>query len=266
LLAAFRAPLPRAGLPVSLTLNYAKAPDERVVLNASVQVEIEATPPGATGPATDRAEMLVAFYDAEGRAVETFQREVNVTPQPGAAARQAHPVVVNLQSYVKPGLYQVRAAGRDTKSGRTGSNVQWIEIPNLARGNFALSSIFLGDRPPDAAEAAPGQGPQVLVTADRRFRRDGRLRFMVQVYNASVGGGGRPDAAIQLQVFRDDQPVVTTPLRKIDTEGLTDLSRLPYAAEVSLANLPVGRYTLQLTSIDRLAKASATQRVRFTIE
>ena len=268
LLAAFRAPLPRAGVPVSLTLNYAKAPDERVVLNASVQVEIEATPPApaAAGPATDRADMLVAFYDAEGRAVESFRREVSVTPRPGAAASASHSVVVNLQTYVKPGLYQVRAASRDPKNGRTGSDVQWIEIPNLARGNFALSSIFLGDRPPPASGAQAGEGPQVLLTADRRFRRDGRLRFMVQVYNAVVGGAGQPDAAIQLQVFRDDQPVVTTPLKKIDTVGLTDFSRIAYAAEVSLANLPAGRYTLQLTSIDRVAKASATQRVKFTIE
>jgi VWFA-related protein len=266
LLAAFRAPLPRAGVPVTLTLNYAKAADGRVVLNASVQVELEATQPvpGAPPP-TDRADLLIAFYDAEGKAFETFQRQVSVTARPGAAVPPAHSVVVNLQSFVKPGLYQVRAASRDPKNGRTGSDVQWIEVPNMTRGNFALSSIFLGGRPPAPAGAAADDGG-LLLAPDRRFRRDSKLRFMVHVYNASVGGGGQPDAAIQLQVFRDDQPVVTTPLRKISTEGVTDFSSLPYAAEVSLANLPAGRYTLQLTSIDRVAKASAAQRVKFTVE
>ena len=267
LLSAFRAPLPRAGVPTALTLNYVKAPDERVVLNASVQIEIEATRPAPGAPApTDRAEILVAFYDADGKAVETFHRDIGITPQPGDGAQPTHVVVINFQTAVRPGLYQVRAASRDPKSRRTGSDAQWVEVPNVGRGNFAMSSIFLGGRPPATPGAAAGEGPQVLLTADRRFPRDGRLRFIVYVYNAALGGEGRPDAAIQLQVFRDDQPVVTTPLKKISTEGLTDFSRLPYAAEVSLADLPAGRYTLQLAAIDRLAKSSATQRVKFIIE
>jgi VWFA-related protein len=264
LIAALRAPLPRAGLPTALTLNYAKAQDERVMISASVQLEFEATQPAPGSPEpTDKAEVLVAFYDADGKAVETFQREVSVTARAGSAPRATHVVAASFQTFVKPGLYQVRAASRDPKSGRTGSDIQWIEVPNLARGNFALSSIFLGNPPVGASDA---DGPQVAVAADRRFRRDGRLRFIVNVYNASVGGTGQPDAAIQLQMFRDDQPVVTTPLRKISADGVTDFSRLAYAAELSLADLPAGRYSLQLTAIDRLAKQSTTQRVKFTIE
>jgi VWFA-related protein len=267
LTAALRAPLPRAGVPTALTLNYAKAPDERIMLSALVQIEFEATQPAAGAPApTDRVEVLVALYDADGTAVESFQREISVTARPGTPPRPTRTVVASFQTFLKPGLYQVRAASRDPKNGRTGSDVQWIEVPNLARGNFAMSSIFLGRPPAAPGAAAADDGPQVQLTADRRFRRDGRLRFIVNLYNATVGGAGQPDAAIQLQIFRDDQPVVTTPLKKINTEGVTDLSRLPYAAEVSLADLPAGRYALQLTAIDRLAKASVTQRVKFTIE
>ncbi|HYG10148.1 MAG TPA: hypothetical protein VD835_09390, partial [Pyrinomonadaceae bacterium] len=255
------------GVPTTLTLNYAKAPDDRIVLNASVQVELEATPTAAgVPPPTDRAELLIAFYDTEGKAFETFQRQVTVTARPGTTAAQTHPLVVNLRAFVKPGLYQVRAASRDPKNGRTGSDVQWIEVPSMARGQFALSSIFIGGRPATANDATTAAEGGMLLTPDRRFTRDAKMRFLVHVYNPMLGGAGQPDAAIQLLILRDDQPVVTTPLKKISTEGVTDFSALPYAAELSLADLPAGRYTLQLTSIDRLAKASATQRVKFTIE
>jgi hypothetical protein len=69
-----------------------------------------------------------------------------------------------------------------------------------------------------------------------------------------------------VQLFRDDQPIVTTPLRKLSTEGFTDLTRIPYAAEIDLDRLPIGRYVLQINAIDRVAKQSAKQQINFMIE
>ena len=56
------------------------------------------------------------------------------------------------------------------------------------------------------------------------------------------------------------------PLHKISVDGQTDLRRLPYAAEVTLDGLQPGRYLLLITVIDRLAKASASQKFGFQIE
>ena len=74
-----------------------------------------------------------------------------------------------------------------------------------------------------------------------------------------------PDVVIQVQVFRDNQPVLTTALSKVETEGVEDLKRLPYAAEIPLSSMAEGRYRLQVTVIDRKAKTSATQQVSFEI-
>jgi predicted phage tail protein len=71
---------------------------------------------------------------------------------------------------------------------------------------------------------------------------------------------------LQVQIFRDNQPVVTTALRKISTEGILDMSKLPYAAETSLAGLPVGQYDIRITAIDRIAKQSVSQHANFRIE
>jgi hypothetical protein len=123
---------------------------------------------------------------------------------------------------------------------------------------------------------------EIRLNIDRRFARDSHLRFLTFVYNAAKAvpsapetGPGieparavmqpSPDLAIQVQVFRDDQPVVTAPARKIKTEGV-DLTRVPYGADVSLEGLPSGGYVLQTTVIDRIAKTTATQRFKFQVD
>jgi hypothetical protein len=90
---------------------------------------------------------------------------------------------------------------------------------------------------------------------------------VVFVYNAArAAADSKPDLAIQVQIVRDAQPVVTTPLKKISTEDAADLGRISYAAETSLAGLPAGRYLLKVSVVDRVAKRSASQQTRFNIE
>jgi hypothetical protein len=66
-------------------------------------------------------------------------------------------------------------------------------------------------------------------------------------------------------VLRDDQPVITTATRQIHTEGVTDVTRLPYAAEIPLGELGPGRYVLQVSIIDRVAKQSTTRKTHFDV-
>jgi VWFA-related protein len=271
LFAALRSPFPRASLPTSLTLNYTKSQDAKLVLSMSLQVEIEAskTATGAT-PATDHAEVLGALYDDHGKVVNTFERTANVTPKnAGVEMPKTLQISFAFQSQIAPGLYQARFASLDPKNQRTGSVSQWIDVPDVNGKSLAVSSVFLGVRPPVVTvedKQADAAGPQVLVVPDRRFPRDAHARLLIYAYNAALGADGKPDIAVQVQVFRDDQPVITAPLRKLNTEGFTDFSRLPYAAEVSFAGVPAGRYLLRLTAIDRVAKSSASQSIKFTID
>ncbi|HEX8852175.1 MAG TPA: hypothetical protein VF754_01735, partial [Pyrinomonadaceae bacterium] len=161
-------------------------------------------------------------------------------------------------------------AARDRANGRTGSAMQWVEIPDLKEQRLALSSIFVGERTKDAPVEQAGADestPGVMLSADRRFARTSWIRFITYIYNAAATGTpAQPDVALQVQVFRDDQPVMTAPLRKVDTASVADVKSIPYAAEIPLESLPVGRYVLQVTAIDRAAKSSATQRVSFIVE
>jgi VWFA-related protein len=268
---AVKANYPRNALPTSLALGYVNAPNLGMVLTASIDIESESLSfNGGKDGKTAVADLIGAVFDDQGKLVRSSKHELGIAPTAVEQSNDGRRVIYSVQYRLMPGLYQVRVAARDRTNGRTGSAMQWVEIPDLKEQRLAMSSIFLGERTNEAQSeqaAADGSTLGVMLSADRRFARTSWIRFVTYIYNAAATGSpAQPDVALQVQVFRDDQPVITTPLRKVDTENVTDVARIPYAAEIPLASLPLGRYVLQVTAIDRAAKSSASQRVSFIVE
>jgi hypothetical protein len=105
-------------------------------------------------------------------------------------------------------------------------------------------------------------GPRaVAVDVDRRFVRASVLRFQTYVYNAARGAGG---VQLQAQVFRGPTPVINT--RPFEVPAAADPARMPFWSELSLEQLPPGRYILQLTANDRTTNRTAVERVGFYVE
>jgi len=269
--AAITAIYPTSSLPTYLTVNYVDTPKEGTVLSALMSIPYDELAFNSTEGKTDAAVDLEGYiYNDQGKSGSRFKERLKVSPVASDAqtVQQSRSVLFNHQVRLTPGLYQVRVAARDVQSGRVGSAIQWIEIPDLKSRRLTLSSLQLGQRPPST------QTKEVLgvenfigqLSVGRRFTRDAHLRFLTFIYNAAPGAQGTgPDVVIQIQIFRNDQPVVTDELRKVPIEG-QDYSRLAYGAEIPLNSLTIGRYALQVTVIDRIAKTSASQRVSFTVE
>ncbi len=113
-----------------------------------------------------------------------------------------------------PGLYQVRVAARDDKSGKIGSAHAWIEIPDLAKKKLTMSSLLLGERTQAMMTnvSNPGGVSPVALSASHRFQRESTLRFLIFAYNTVFSPADqKPDVAVQVQVIRDDQPVSRPP-------------------------------------------------------
>ena len=285
---ALRAAIPQNRFPIEVTLNAVNIVPAGDVLVTSIQV---AAPKlffeDQAGVPTANVLLAGVVLDADGKVVNSFDKRLTVRAM---SADTSNPPDIDYTSYssVKPGLYQVRVAATDKKGGPVGSTWDWIEIPDFSSKKLAVSSLFVGERTPNAAPSTstddakidPGLA-QVGLNVSRRFASSSYLRFMAVVYNAKVSASpsensnlapagnaiaGKPDLAVQVQVFRDTEPVVTDPLHRINTDGATDPSRIPYIAELNLEGLLPGKYVLQLTVIDRIAKASASQRVRFQID
>src|SRR5258706_521144 len=271
---AINAPFPERGLPVSLSLTWTDTAEKRQTLNIAVQVNGEAL---SFEPEGDKRKAIVdvagSVYNEQGKAGASFGERLTVTDQTRGSNTSIGPdLVYGYPLTLPPGLYQVRVAVREEKNGRIGSTQQWIEIPDLSAHKVVLSSVILSERivtPPAAEEKVTSAGnaqlprDRVTIRVDHRFHRNSFLRFLVFIYTSVVV---RPDIAVQIQILRSDQPVITTALRKVSTEGTSDLGSLPYAADISLEQLPTGRYMLVVTAIDRTSQATTSQSTYFEVE
>jgi VWFA-related protein len=266
------APYPVPAIPVSLSLTYVNTTAKGPMLTLAMQVPNEFLSFAPTnGKETATVTVAGTVLSDKGKAGATFSDRITIAAPSIEAARGGRDLIYGYPVYIGPGLYQVRVGVRDEKSGRSGTAHGWIEIPNLAAGQLALSSLLLGVRTqPANSNVSVNTGSQpdpVNLSIAHNFSANGYLRFLASIYNAALAAtDSKPDVAIQIQIVRDGLPVVTTALKKISTAEVTDLAQIPYAAEVSLKALPTGRYLLQVTVVDRVAKKSATQQTRFEIE
>ena len=263
---------PDRDIPVSISLSYLNTPTKGPMLSTAMQVPNEFF---SFSPVNGRQTAVVAIagvvFDDRGNAGAAFDNRITIDSPSLEAAKEGSDLTYGYPIYLKPGLYQVRVGVRDEKTGRTGTAQSWIEIPDSSQ--LALSSLLLGARmQPKVGDlsAISKDGPaSVEVNITHDFSVNQYLRFLVFVYNAAPApapANSKPDVAIQVQIVRDGQPVVTTALRKVSTEGIADLARIPYAAEISLSGLPAGLYLLQVTVVDRVAKRSASQQTHLEIQ
>ncbi len=283
-----QAAIPKSGFPVDVTLNFLNSSQHGDVLMTSVRLDPASLHlENKAGVPTGAILLAGLVLNDEGKVVDSFNKRLTVSAK---SAGDAVPPNITYTNYLslKPGLYQVRVAAADEHGGPTGSAWDWIEISDVSAKKLALSTLFVGER---KAQTNTSDSPesetdplsdQVNLNVTRRFASSSYLRLMTIVYNADSGPGlttgnsntlptgsaspAKPDLAVQIQVFRDDEPVVTDPLHRISTEGATDMARIPYAAELNLTGLAPGKYVLQLTVIDRIAKATASRRVRFQVD
>jgi VWFA-related protein len=295
---ALRAVYPLTALPVSIALTFLDSPQYGATLTTSIKIVTDSLTTEKTGELpTGVVDVAGLVLNDQGKSVSTFSKRVTVR----GAFRDGVAILPDCVFYnhfalMKPGIYQVRVAALDLKQGTRGSAHQWIVIPDLQSKGLTMSSLIVGEKKPDAEvepvnpNATDPQAPsaigQVMINVDHRFARTSYLRFLTFIYNATtvsvvapppeVQPGGNtvntsatkipvPDLAVQVQVFRDNEPVITTALRKLNTEGV-DARRVPYAADVKLEDLRPGAYVLQVSVIDRQGKSSASQKINFQVD
>src|SRR5256714_9881169 len=213
LLAALRSPLPRAGIATSLALGYVNATDGKALLTASVELDRSSLTFSQDEKPRAEFDLLCAVIDDRGKTLLSFGKSLGFTLDAAAPESRQH-VVYTFQAALAPGLYQVRVVARDSRSGRTGSALQWVEIPDFKQRGVQLSSIFLGERTPD--EGAVAAGPEdavqsVHLNVARRFARTSSIRFLAYVYNAPAGAPPPPPVSLPGPNFPAKQPGLSPP-------------------------------------------------------
>jgi len=262
---------PSRELPIALSLNYVNTPNKGLLLTASMQLLIDSlTFTNEDGKEKAAVDIAGSVYNDQGKVGASFKEQATIAPAPNQIRQSGQAFVYNYHVSLSPGLYQIRVGVRDEKSGKVGTVNEWIEIPNLSLHRLTLSSVMAREQPQLAASPAKTDQnlpPRPIVRVDHRFHRHSSLRFLVYIYNAArAPADSKPDVALQVQVLRDQQPVITTPLKEVSTAGIEALDQLPCGADLSLESLAPGHYLLLVTVIDRISKTSASQEMRFDVE
>ncbi|MBC8028565.1 MAG: VWA domain-containing protein [Pyrinomonadaceae bacterium] len=269
LMAALAAPSARKGLPTQLSVSFIDVPGTGPVLTVSTQMATNVLGYGADGKQPAAIAVAGIVQNDQGKQAGGYMNRVTVNPS--ANTEGQHPsVTYSHRIPLKPGIYLIRVAAKDDKSGRVGSAVKWIEIPDLASKKLTLSSLLVGGQFVGATQqqtSAGGAADQMQFSVDRRFARGSHLSVLTMIYNAARSTGAAvPDLEAQIKILRGGQPVMSSPVRKLNLEAGADVARIPYGADIKLNTLTPGRYLLRIEINDRVANTSASQETVFEVE
>jgi VWFA-related protein len=254
---------PNSALPTRLSLTYVNTPKNETVLTSSIQIAGGSLDYGIdqSQPATIRVAGVI--LNDKGRIASSFRNQLDVKPL-AAGPRDASAIIYNEHTPMTPGIYQVRVAARDEKSGRVGSALQWVVIPDLSTHKLTLSSLMLGGQLLETGSPKDGDA-QVQFSVDRRFTRAARLEVWFFIYNAKRDAAGAPNLTVQTVVERDGRTVLSAAQRTL-SNGAPDPERIGVGEKLALRNLAPGRYDLRVTITDAIAGTIVTQSTDFEVQ
>lgn len=253
-------------IPTTVAASWIDAPGKGPLLTASVQ-----TSSTALDYVTDHKQAAVdvagVIFNDQGKVAASFRTRVTVNPLPASVEKADSGVVYNYKTQLSPGLYQVRAAVLDVKSGKVGGASHWIEIPDLSAHPLTLSSLLLRGTSHTVKTEELLSPSELQFSVDRHFSKRSQLNFFIFIYNAKKPTAyAPPTLAAQVELLKNGTPIISTSPRPLSTMGMTDLARIPYSGQFPLTSLAEGRYHLKITVFDKLANTSVSQRMSFLIE
>jgi len=240
---------PTSGLPTLLSLTYLNTPANGLVVTSAIEIS-------GVGREAATIKLAGVVLNDKGKIASSFKNQLNIdAPKNGGSDS----IFYNHHTPLAPGIYQFRVAARDEKSGRVGSAIQWIVIPDLTKSQLTLSSVLLGGQVLEDKST-----PHVQLSVDHTFPRMSQMGYWVFVYNAKRDASGKPQITVQTQVLRDGQAVLNS-MRKVSNAG-PDLERIPFGEELALKSLTPGKYDLKVTVTDGIAGTSTSQLADFTVK
>jgi VWFA-related protein len=252
---------PSAGLSTLLSLTYLNTPANGLVVTSSIEIANGGVTYGDDGKQPATIKLAGVVLNDKGKIASSFKNQLNIDPPKSGGSDS---IFYNHHTPLAPGIYQFRVAARDEKSGRVGSAIQWIVIPDLAKSQLTLSSVLLGGQVLEDRNNAAAS-PHVQLSVDHTFPRTSQMGYWVFVYNAKRDASGKPQITVQTQVLRDGQAVLSSPQRKLSNPG-PDIERIPFGEELALKTLTPGKYDLKVIVTDGVAGISTSQLADFIVK
>jgi VWFA-related protein len=166
------------------------------------------------------------------------------------------------------GTFLMRAAVRDAETKRLGSATQIVQVPDVRKGQLALSGVNLKlasqellkklKQVPQGNNADPWSagGPAV-----RRYLPGQSIVYSFTVINPKLKGKAK-EAKVEtfVRVFRNGRPIYTSEPKPFLRDGRVDDRHIMSGGVLHLGpKLPPGEYLIQVVAIDRNQRKSRSQ-------
>ena len=220
----------------------------------------------ASGEAAASADVLGMVFDRDGTEVAHLSTGFSaaLTKDAGADALRDGLAYSLRIPIPRAGSYQVRFAVRDRASGKYGTAGEFVDLPDVGHGAFALSGIVLrtdGDLVPHDADPhaiSPSQAVRV-------YKAGAEVKYVCEIYNAA--------GAVQLwlSVWRGtDRVLAAAPTTVTPQSGTMNAFAIAGAFKLE-PSLPPGRYVLQLAALssadsNRRGVSRALQQMDFDVK
>ena len=261
--ATMLSPFKSSAVDVRLTALYAEVPKRGPVVRNLLRINAADLTWKHDADGGGKAQiLLVAMATGEGDLpLGAMGRVFDIHVAPGKmseALRDGALYTLDVQ-VPKRGAYQIRVAVRDQATAKIGSATQFIQIPDLKKRGFALTSVVLhdGERSPDKPDL-PG-----IAAALRQFKQGSSFEFLCAIENGRKKGPD-VDLAARVRVLRDGKEVYSAPARLIDLQGN---GRAVFGALKLADAMTPGDYDLQVIAAERNGGkgAAASQWTNFTV-
>ena len=274
---ALSSPFTTSDVRVRLTTLFSHGVKEGSYINALLFFDARDLTFGKEpdGSRTALVDIAAATFDEEGRQIDGAGKTWRFRLQEDTYEEVLGKGLVysTLVPVKKAGAYQMRAAVRDTSSGRIGSATQFTEIPDIKNGRLALSGIVLAAEQLGATDTgdplqgwAAGGDPNG-TPAVRVFRQEEAIVYSFEILNARFDREATPQLEVQTLLFRDRQQVHAE-TSTLSTKNPPNPKQLLTGDRMSLEKFSPGFYTLQVVVTDKLAAESqriAAQSMDFEI-
>jgi len=199
---------------------------------------------GSDGRYKDSFDIVVLVFDQTGKNRGGFSETINADLPPEEYRRAlASGFSDSGHTELPPGYFQMRVVVRENETGRLGTAYRYLEVPNLAKHQMTMSSLFIYAIDP----MQQGTAAITPLQALREISRKRELRYAAVVYNPKMDGS-KPVGETQVIISQGSKIIYQEPEQPLN--GTVNGAQVIRVGQLGLSKVKPGRYVLTLTVTD----------------
>jgi VWFA-related protein len=277
--------LPATDIAVYMDAMYFRLDANRFYMPVSLVVPGSQIP-FVKGGDKDKAtlDIIGAVLDETQRSVGRVRDTVKLNLDPSLQARQKN-IQYTTSFNLPPGKYEIKFVVRENQTGRMGSFIADVTLPDLKKAPLKMSSIVLASQREPSKKQDPlvRNGEAYVPNISHVFRQDQHLYLLYEVYDParekaaenaphgtnpgapsdrSASPGSKPGINLlsSLELIQGATKVYETPLLQAKAINIADRGAVAVELDVPLSGLKPGSYVCQLNVIDDAAGSFAFPR------